>query len=151
VTPLISLLGVRLLDLLPQRYGEVWIATQVLVEYQTGADPADPDLATLPWISIHPITTFPSFSRRLDDGEAATIALALALNARVVLIDEKRARSEAARLGLQVAGTLDILLWAKQYGVITDVGPIVDGMVAQGRHISPKLRDAVLKKAGESP
>src|SRR5579859_1044100 len=49
-TPLISLVGVGLHDLLPAIYGEVWIPEAVYIEYQTGRvrHPGSPNLDTLP-------------------------------------------------------------------------------------------------------
>lgn len=57
-TPLISLVGVGLLDLLPAIYGEVWIPEAVYAEYQTGRahHPGSPDLDTLSWVRVHPVT-----------------------------------------------------------------------------------------------
>ena len=45
----------------------------------------------------------------LDPGEADAIALALAIHADVLLIDEHRGRSEARRLGLQPLGVIGVL------------------------------------------
>jgi uncharacterized protein len=44
-TPLITLAGVGLLDLLPLLYGKVWAPRIVLDEYQAKAPPTEPDLA----------------------------------------------------------------------------------------------------------
>lgn len=44
-TPLITLAGIELLDLLPKLYGEVWAPRMVLDEYQAKAPPTEPDLA----------------------------------------------------------------------------------------------------------
>ena len=49
----------------------------------------------------------------LDHGEAAALALAVELQADVVLIDERRARAVASRLGLNVVGVLGVLVEAK--------------------------------------
>ncbi len=43
-TPLIKLVGVGLLDLLPQLYGQVLVPDQVAAEYRAGAQPTDPQL-----------------------------------------------------------------------------------------------------------
>ena len=118
-TPLISLAGVGLLDLLPAIYHEVWIPDIVHAEYQAGraTHAGSPDLDTLPWLQVHLVAPHPDVPTTLDAGEAATLALALHSSAQLVLLDEQRARREAVRLGLPIAGTLTILLEAKRRGI----------------------------------
>jgi predicted nucleic acid-binding protein len=86
---------------------------------------------------------------QLGTGEAAAVSLALAENARVVLLDEAYGRRIARRLGLPVAGTLSVLLAAKQAGLIPALGAVVDEMIRQGRHFSARLKAQVLRAAGE--
>jgi hypothetical protein len=47
-TPLIKLVGVGLLDLLPQIYCSIWIAESVRDEFVAGMRPDDPVLDSLP-------------------------------------------------------------------------------------------------------
>jgi len=138
--------------LLPSLYNEIWVPEAVYEEYQVGRslDPASPDLDGLPWLSVHPVSRDPEVSEMLDAGEAAAIALARACQARLVLLDERRGRREAARLGLPVAGSLAVLVAAKEWGLVPAVGPILDEIIAQGRRISVGLRSEVLKLAGEA-
>lgn len=150
-TPLISLVGVGMLDLLPALYSEVWIPRAVYDEYQTGRGrhPGSPDLDTLSWLKVHAVAPDPAIAAILDEGEAEAIVLARACHARTLLMDELRGRGVAARLGLPVAGSLIVLLEAKQQGLLPLVAPVVDQMIAQGRRISPRLRAEVLKRVGE--
>lgn len=53
-------------------------------------------------------------------GGAETIALAAEAGANVALLDGKRARRTARRLGLKAIGTLGVLLLAKRRGLIDD-------------------------------
>ncbi len=57
----------------------------------------------------------------LDRGEIDVILLARELEADWVLIDEKLARQIAAAMGLQVKGTLGVLLIAYRLGLLTRV------------------------------
>ena len=55
----------------------------------------------------------------LDEGEAASIRLALAFGGEtLLLIDERAGRAVAQELGLQVAGTAAVIGLAKQNGLI---------------------------------
>lgn len=150
-TPLITLVGLGLLDLLPALYQEIHIPEAVFTEYEAGRlrYPSSPDLATLSWIAVHTVTPDPRLPAILDAGEAEAIVLARAHRARLILLDERIGRTVALRLGLPVAGSLAVLLQAKQHGLIPLVAPLLDQMVQQGRRISPQLRTLVLTQAGE--
>ena len=151
-TPLITLAGVGLLDLLCALYGETLIPDVVYEEYQTGRSrhPAGANLDGLSWISVQRVAVDPDVSALLDAGEAATISLARACHARLVLLDERRGRREAARLGLPVAGSLAVLVAAKERGLLPAVRRILDQIIAQGRRISPGLRERILSLVGEN-
>lgn len=150
-TPLITLAGVGLLDVLPALYHEIQIPEAVFTEYQQGRArfPGSPDLAALPWLIVHATDPDPAVPTTLDAGEAEAIALARAVHARLILLDERRGRAAAAQLGLPVAGTLAVLLQAKRQGLIPLLTPVLDQMIAQGRRISPHLHTWVLAQAGE--
>jgi predicted nucleic acid-binding protein len=147
----IKLVGVGPLNLLPTLYQEIHVPEAVFAEYQAGRaqHPGSPDLATLSWLTVHTVAPDPAVPAGLDAGEAQAIALARTLQARLILLDERRGRASAARLGLPIAGALTVLLEAKRQGHVPLIAPIIDQMVAQGRRISPRLRAEVLTRAGE--
>lgn len=152
-TPLITLVGVGLLQLLPSLYQEIQIPRAVYTEYQTGRarHPGSPDLDTLAWLTTHTAPPDPDVPDTLDAGEAQAIALARASHARLLLLDERRGRAVAMGLGLPVEGSLSVLLVAKQRGLVPLIAPILDQMVTQGRRFSPRLRSEILARAGEQP
>lgn len=151
-TPLIKLAGVQRLDLLPALYGAVTIPQAVYHEFQAGrvAHPGAPDLDTLSWLTVRHVAADPAVPPTLDAGESEAIALARAIGARILLMDERRGRRAALQLGLPVVGTLAVLLQSKQQGLLPLVRPILDQMITQGRHISADLYEQVVRAAGES-
>jgi predicted nucleic acid-binding protein len=86
----------------------------------------------------------------LDVGEAEAIALAKELAADLLLMDGRRGRDIAARLGLRVIGLLGVLIEAKHRGMIPAVKPILDDLKAKaGFWVSQQLYARVLQAAGE--
>lgn len=151
-SPLIKLAGVGLLELLPRLYGEIWILDAVRAEYGAKAGIGDPNLDTLPWLHVQLGSAAPSLRALpgLGAGEATAIALAQASEARLLVLDDKAARRIAAQRDVPIVGTLGVLLAAKQTGLLPRVRPVLTALVAQGRRISPRLREDVLRLAGEA-
>ena len=149
-TPLITLAGIELLDLLPRLYGEIWAPRIVLEEYQVKAPPTEPDLARASWLRVIDDVVINPTLPLLDGGEAAALSLAQTIGARLILLDERKARRIAVRMGLPVAGTLAVLLRAKQQGFIATVSPYIKQMQSQGRRFHPDLIIRLIEDAGES-
>ena len=84
----------------------------------------------------------------LGPGEAAVIALAAELRVPV-LIDEKRARHIARNLGLRIVGTGGILIQAKQFGLLTDVRPVITKLRRAGYRMSAPLVSEIPRRCGE--
>jgi predicted nucleic acid-binding protein len=60
---------------------------------------------------------------QLDQGEASAIALALETPDSTIILDDYKARRIAEKLGLEITGTLGVIIKAKQKGVIKSVKP----------------------------
>ena len=87
----------------------------------------------------------------LDDGEREAISLALSTGRKRILLDEREARLVAHQLGLQVVGTLGILLLAKNQQIIQQVRPLLDAMIDIAQYwVNATLYEQVLKHAGEN-
>ncbi len=100
------------------------------------------------WINVKSVKVINNWN--LDKGETEAITLALNLKAQYLLIDELQGRNVAKTLGLNVTGTLGILLKAKQKGNIQLVKPLIDHLKNQaGFWIDDSLYQLVLKQAGE--
>lgn len=85
----------------------------------------------------------------LGDGESEAISLAVELQARWIILDDRAARRLAQSLGLPVIGTLGLLLAAKRRGLLAAVRPSLDALVRYGFHVASELYGRVLYDAGE--
>ena len=110
-----------------------------------------PDLSTLGWVTVRrPVSEVAvPLVTNLGPGEAEALMLALELREAVVVLDDALARRVAETLGLNLTGTLGLLLDAKRAGLIPAVGPLLDQLEALRFRVAPHTRTAVLKLAGE--
>jgi hypothetical protein len=86
----------------------------------------------------------------LDRGEAEAIALALELDADLLIVDERLARRYAQHLDLQITGTLGILLKAKERGLVTEIRPLIHLLRSNRIRLSEDVVQRALELAGES-
>lgn len=153
-SPLLYLYRIGGIEWLPKLFNEVWTPEAVRNELQAGRtkgyDVPDPD--NYPWLAIVNPKSTPSEWLALDlgAGEIAAMALALENADRVVLLDDMLARRTAQVAGLQVWGTLKILLEAKSHGVIDQVEPYIAKLSESGMWVSTEVKQRILKLAGET-
>ena len=86
---------------------------------------------------------------RLGTGETEAISLALELHADQLVVDEKAGRHLATDLGLNVIGTLGILLAAKGKSLIPAVRPQIEALLENNFWIRPELVERTLAQVGE--
>jgi predicted nucleic acid-binding protein len=77
-------------------------------------------------------------------GEAEAIALAAERKGTVLLIDEGLGRRVAARLGIEVRGTLGLLLQGHRAGAVPDLERAIGRMRERGSWVGDDLVAAVL-------
>jgi predicted nucleic acid-binding protein len=154
-SPIINLAGIGQLNLLQQLYSKIVIPDAVYREISvvgTG-QPGAIEVQTLSWIESRGVTNralVTALQSELDEGEAEAIALAVELGADLLLLDERRGRFVAARLGLQFIGLLGVVIEAKAQGYIAAIKPILDDLIARaGFWIGEQLYTRVLQVAGE--
>lgn len=75
--------------------------------------------------------------------------LAREQKADLVIIDDDAAKKTAIFLGLNVTGTLGVLLKAKREGYLEKVEPVINELLRDGLFISDTVKSYVLKEAGE--
>jgi len=155
-SPILNLAVIGQLHLLPKLYGTVVVPQAVYTEIvirgtgQIGAM----EVAQANWIECKQIANRPlvtSLEGELDIGEAEAIVLAVELKDVLLLIDERKGRIVANRLGVNSIGLLGILIKAKHEGLILAVGLLMDELRAKaGFWIGDDLYNRVLQAAGES-
>jgi predicted nucleic acid-binding protein len=153
-SPLLYLYRIGGIEWLPRLFDEVWTPEAVRNELQTGRsrgyDVPNPD--DYAWLSIVDPKSTPSEWLALDlgAGEIAAMALALENPDRVVLLDDMLARRTAHVAGLQVWGTLKVLLEAKSHGLVAQIEPFVTKLSDAGMWVSTEVKQRILKLADES-
>lgn len=109
--PLHYLILLEQVDLLRRFYGQVLVPQAVASELSTSSAPGVVrEWMTRPplWVEVRPVASevVAAITDDLDFGERSAIALAEALHADLLLIDEAAGRAEAKRRRLRVTGTL---------------------------------------------
>ncbi|WP_287130919.1 DUF3368 domain-containing protein [Candidatus Cyanaurora vandensis] len=132
-----NLASIQYLQLLPQLYGQVIIPAAVYRELTevNHLVSGTLEIQSASWLEVKHISDIRiveclELEARLDPGESEAIALALELKADLLLIDERRGRAEADRLGLRITGLLGILVEAKLKNLIAAVKPLMDILIA---------------------
>lgn len=139
-----------MLGLLPQVFARVMVPRIVLDEClrHPQLDDAQRIQAAVDTGTLMVIDGTPASIPELDAGECAAIGCALHLRA-ALLVDDLAARRQASAKGLQVIGTLGVLVLAKRRGLVPAVRPVVHAMRAGGHYLSESALRAVLQAAGE--
>jgi len=141
------------MDIFPQIFEEVVTAPAVVAEFAEGrAKGYDvPNPQSYGWLQIMSPQFVPSewLASDLGKGELETMALAMEHPGKVVILDDALARRIAQAAGLEVWGTLRVLLEAKQQGLILQMAPIVDALRESGMWISEEIRLRILALADE--
>ncbi len=153
-SPLLYLYRIDAIDWLPKLFDEVWAPEAVCNELRTGRskgyDVPNPD--NYSWLHVVDPKAMPSEWLALDlgVGEIAAMALALENSSRIVLLDDMLARRTAQVAGLQVWGTLKVLLEAKSHGLVNQIEPYVTKLGESGMWVSAEVKQRILRLAGES-
>ncbi len=146
--PLIALDACGQIDILRQLHSRVIVPEAVASEVKR----KPLELGAWPdWIEIHKVPNSPSafLLAMLDLGEAQVIMLAGDLGCELAIIDERKGRSMARTVGIEVTGTLGLLLRAKRLRLLSQVRPCLSAMRVKGVWIADHLEQLVLREAGE--
>ena len=140
---LIVLQNIGELGLLHELYSSIYTTSEVAAEFG----------GPLPeWIVIQD----PADSMRLkqiqneiDKGEASAIALALEFPESLLILDDIKARKLALVFGLQIIGTLGMMMKAKNLGKISSMKEMLGKLREANFRISPVLEEKILRESGE--
>ena len=154
-SPITGLFIIGKLDLLQQIYGEIIIPRVVfdelllLEKYGYKLE----ELKYLPWLKIKEPSDKELETRLNEDlhaGESAAITLAIELNADYLIIDEKKGRTVAEELGIEIIGLIGVFRIAKEMQLIDKVKPLLDALISEADFwISKKFYNYILKQLGK--
>jgi predicted nucleic acid-binding protein len=152
-SPMVYLYRVDAVKWLPELFRELWVPQAVVTELQEGRRRGYdvPIPGDYEWLQVVSPRSVPSewLTSDLGAGELETMALALENPGRVVLMDDALARRIAQAAGLEVWGTLRVLLEAKSQGLIESIRPLLQRLRDSGMWISDNIQERVLVLAGE--
>lgn len=153
-TVLIGLAKLGKLTLLKEIFLNVSIPEEVFKEVvERGKDkPGSKLIRESSWIETKVVkdkTQVNFLMGSLERGEAEVLALARELEADLILLDEEKARKSAVIAGFNVMGLLGLFNLAKNIGLIHEVRPLINELMAKKFRISGKVIEEALKKAGE--
>jgi len=131
------------LALLQRLYGEVLVTPEIAVE--VGFELPE-------WCvrkSAQNISVQNLIAVRFGIGEASAIALAQEIENCLLIIDDNRAKKYAKELGVNVTGTLGVLLEAKESKVIDLISPFLERIKQTNFRIDKELERLILDLANE--
>lgn len=140
-TCLIGLERIGRLDILRALFEPLVIPPKVQEEFGVAIE----------WIEVEPPSNrmlVDALKLMVDEGEAEAIALAMEKGWPLV-VDDRKARAWAKRLGIRVIGTAGILVRAKREGVIPAVKPLIEALQQVGFRLGTELVNEMLRLAGE--
>ena len=156
-SPLQYLYQINLLNLIPELFGhgQILIPQAVVNEINTGRRKNKnlPTLTELPWASIRPpanTSLLSKYPTSLGSGEKHVLALGMDTQDVLLVMDDRIARRYAFEVGLDVTGTLGILLLAKKQGLVSSVKPSLDYLLKSGFYISASIYQKALELARET-
>lgn len=151
-SPLISLAIIGRLDLLEKLYKDIHVPFAVYKEVTEEEKPFSKELKNFLKDKIKNVSNRLAVEVLVSDigiGESEAIVLALEEKPDLVLIDDLKARKFAKMNGLEIIGTMGILLEAKENGLIEEIKPFISELILNGIRISNKIIEITLKAAQE--
>lgn len=151
-TPIISLIKINRLDLLQKLFGEILIPEAVYRELTTNIifkNEADivkeSDFLQTTSVQNRKALEVLQAAGGLDDGESEAIILADEVNSDALIIDERKGRKVAQKLGIKITGTVGVLLQAHDENLITS--DEIKAYLEQLKNSNIRLSDSLIREA----
>jgi predicted nucleic acid-binding protein len=152
-SPLIALARVNGLGWLEALFGQVLVSEEVMAEVLSGGYPAreEPIQAAIAsgWLRAVAVDSSEPALPDLDEGEAASIRLALISGPQTLLLIDERAGRAVAAFGIRLAGTAAVIGLARQRRLIESARAVFAELHANDFRIAPAVIQAVLERCGE--
>ena len=152
-SPLVFLSRANVIDLLRLSAPDVVVPTPVYEELRRrgSTDVTVHAIETTGWIRVVPATNTPSsiLSWDLGEGESSVLAWGKVNPGSEVIIDDLAARRCAAALGLDVRGTLGLVLLGKKSGRIESARAVLETLRDSGMYLSDDVLTRALELVGE--
>ena len=147
---LIALAVVDKLDILEALFGEVYVPRAVYDEVSQQSKGESEKLALYCKDKVLDITSEVNLNISLGSGESEAIILYKEKSADFLLCDDKKAKKFAQTFGVNVIGSLGILLKAKENKLILEISPLIEKLRVSQIFIDDKTFALVLKIADEA-
>ena len=153
-TPIISLIKINRLDLLEKLFEEVLIPEAVYRELTTNAlfENEANIVKTSSFLKTSSVQNRKSLQllqavSGLDDGESEAIILADELKSDVLIMDERKGRKVAEKLGIKITGTVGVLLQSYSENMISS--DEIKTYLDQLKNSNIRLSESLIQKALE--
>ena len=140
--PLIALARIDSLFILEHLFSRIRIPEAVWLECREkpGEDSRRIERAASEgWLNVASVTVEQPYPRSLGRGEVEAMQLALESAPSLLIMDDRLARREAMRRGLDHVGTARLLYLAEQRSIIDEADGLIRRMEAGGYRISPRI------------
>ena len=150
-SPLIFLTKIGRINLLNDLFKEVFVPDGVWAEATRKPDDVTECLRELEssgkftLFTVKNTVAVSAMIGRLHTGEAEVIVGAGELGIPGVILDDGYARSKAAQMGLEVIGTLGILIAGHKNGFVTDIQSEINNLRKIGFRISDSIVEQIIK------
>ena len=151
-TPIVSLIKISRIDLLEKLFGEVCIPEAVFRELTTNTifESEAEIVKNSSFLKITPVKNLKSLeilqaASGLDDGESEAIILADELKSDILVIDERKGRKVAQKLGITITGTIGILIQAHDEKIISTKE--IKSYLEQLRNSNIRLSESLIQEA----
>ncbi|MBF0474730.1 MAG: hypothetical protein HQK59_02685 [Deltaproteobacteria bacterium] len=114
-------------------------------------DPISSQIIKKPPFEVHEVKTVLNLGVKLGLGETEAISLAVELNIKDIVIDDKDAVKKALQQGLEPVSSLQLLIIAKHDGIIDSVVKVTETMKANGENLDEHGYLEALNAADEIP